>query len=192
MIDFLSQTFVSSGCFRIVQFGVRLVVQSPRMRGFPFFTRRDCAESNARRNRPSPLRSSIPIRERWFRPRNRARSRRANRPAVYKGWLPSGSVSDPDHGSGRHPRPIGDRRSGPTSPGCGISWHGLRTSRLNRREFGGLESAACGSRPRRAYRPYRSCGRVAEGGGLLNRYRVVKPYRGFESLRLRQFYTTTR
>lgn len=32
----------------------------------------------------------------------------------------------------------------------------------------------------------RSCGRVAEGGGLLNRYRVVKPYRGFESLRLRQ------
>ena len=33
----------------------------------------------------------------------------------------------------------------------------------------------------------RSCGREAEGGGLLNRYRVVKPYRGFESLRLRQF-----
>ena len=30
-----------------------------------------------------------------------------------------------------------------------------------------------------------SCGREAEGGGLLNRYRVVKPYRGFESLRLR-------
>jgi hypothetical protein len=29
---------------------------------------------------------------------------------------------------------------------------------------------------------------VAEGGGLLNRYRVVKPYRGFESLRLRQLY----
>jgi hypothetical protein len=34
--------------------------------------------------------------------------------------------------------------------------------------------------------PHRRCGRVAEGGGLLNRYRVVKPYRGFESLRLRQ------
>jgi hypothetical protein len=30
-------------------------------------------------------------------------------------------------------------------------------------------------------------GRGAEGGGLLNRYRVVKPYRGFESLRLRHF-----
>ncbi len=103
-----------------------------------------------------------------------------------KGWLPSGSVSDPDHGSGLHAQPIGDRRSGPMSPRRGISWHGLRTSRLNRREFGRLESAACGSRPRRAYRPYRSCGRVAEGGGLLNRYRVVKPYRGFESLRLRQ------
>src|SRR6267378_4537364 len=52
-------------------------------------------------------------------------------------------------------------------------------------EFSSRESAACGSRPRRAYPPLRSCGRVAEGGGLLNRYRVVKPYRGFESLRLR-------
>lgn len=31
----------------------------------------------------------------------------------------------------------------------------------------------------------RRYGRVAEGGGLLNRYRVVKPYRGFESLCLR-------
>ena len=29
-------------------------------------------------------------------------------------------------------------------------------------------------------------GRVAEGGGLLNRYTVDKPYRGFESLSLRQ------
>src|ERR1700691_6248819 len=54
-------------------------------------------------------------------------------------------------------------------------------------KFGNPKSAACGSPPRRAYRPYRRCGRVAEGGGLLNRYRVVKPYRGFESLRLRQF-----
>jgi hypothetical protein len=33
-----------------------------------------------------------------------------------------------------------------------------------------------------------SCGREAEGGGLLNRYTVVKPYRGFESLRLRHFH----
>src|SRR5258706_7028196 len=54
-------------------------------------------------------------------------------------------------------------------------------------EFSSRESAACGQPPRRAYPPLRSCGRVAEGGGLLNRYRVVKPYRGFESLRLRQF-----
>jgi hypothetical protein len=52
-------------------------------------------------------------------------------------------------------------------------------------ELGHLKSAACGSPPCRAYRRQRSCGRVAEGGGLLNRYRVVKPYRGFESLRLR-------
>jgi hypothetical protein len=28
-------------------------------------------------------------------------------------------------------------------------------------------------------------GRVAEGGGLLNRYRALKPYRGFESPLLR-------
>ena len=42
---------------------------------------------------------------------------------------------------------------------------------LNRSEFAGLKSAACGSPPRRAYRPYRRCGRVAEGGGLLNRFR---------------------
>ena len=50
-----------------------------------------------------------------------------------------------------------------------------------------FESVACGSPLRRAYRPQRRRGRVAEGGGLLNRYRVVKPYRGFESLRLRQY-----
>src|SRR3954451_16508892 len=49
-----------------------------------------------------------------------------------------------------------------------------------------MQPAACGSASRRAYPACRSCGRVAEGGGLLNRYRVVKPYRGFESLRLRQ------
>jgi hypothetical protein len=56
---------------------------------------------------------------------------------------------------------------------------------INGSDFGSEASAACGTPPRRAYRPQRSCGRVAEGGGLLNRYRVVKPYRGFESLRLR-------
>ena len=50
----------------------------------------------------------------------------------------------------------------------------------------GLQSAACGSARRRAYPRSWSCGRVAEGGGLLNRYRLVKAYRGFESLRLRQ------
>ena len=32
---------------------------------------------------------------------------------------------------------------------------------------------------------------MAEGGGLLNRYRVVKPYRGFKSLRLRHFLHIT-
>ena len=45
------------------------------------------------------------------------------------------------------------------------------------------------ARPAEAHSPGsggRSCGREAEGGGLLNRYTVEKPYRGFESLRLRQ------
>jgi hypothetical protein len=48
-----------------------------------------------------------------------------------------------------------------------------------------LNSAACGTAPGRAYPAYWRRGRVAEGGGLLNRYRLVKAYRGFESLRLR-------
>jgi hypothetical protein len=52
--------------------------------------------------------------------------------------------------------------------------------------LGVSESAACGWLSPQAYPRRWSCGRVAEGGGLLNRYRVVKPYRGFESLRLRQ------
>ena len=99
-------------------------VQVPRMRGFPFLTRRACAESNPRSDRPSPPRSSIP-------------TKRAVVPAVEPrfglaapigcqnigcvsiikaGCAPSGSVSDPDRGSGLHARPIGDRRSGPTSP----------------------------------------------------------------------------
>ena len=136
------------------------------------------------RDHPSPLkRAVVPAAE----PRLALFPRKSAASINIKaGCAPSGSVSDPDHGSGLQPSPseIGgpDRRLDVPR----ISWHGLRTSRLNRREFGGLESAACGSPPRRAYRPYRSCGRVAEGGGLLNRYRVVKPYRGFESLRLRQ------
>jgi hypothetical protein len=37
----------------------------------------------------------------------------------------------------------------------------------------------------RHIRCIRRRGRVAEGGGLLNRYTLVKAYRGFESLRLR-------
>ena len=45
---------------------------------------------------------------------------------------------------------------------------------------------SCYCLARRAYPPRRRRGRVAEGGGLLNRYTLVKAYRGFESLRLRQ------
>ena len=33
-------------------------------------------------------------------------------------------------------------------------------------------------------------GRAAEGGGLLNRYTVKQPYRGFESPSLRHFFAT--
>jgi hypothetical protein len=49
---------------------------------------------------------------------------------------------------------------------------------LQWREASGICRGALFKRGRR--------GREAEGGGLLNRYRVVKLYRGFESLRLRQ------
>jgi hypothetical protein len=68
----------------------------------------------------------------------------------------------------------------------------VKAAYYNGREFPNLSSAACGRPQRRAYRPDRRRGRVAEGGGLLNRYRVVKPYRGFESLRLRQSRTELR
>ena len=91
-------------------------VQAPRMRGFPFLTRRACAESNPRRNRPSPLRSSIPLKRALVPAAEPRLALAAPIGRQYKGWLPSGSVSDPDHGSGLHARPIGDRRSGPTSP----------------------------------------------------------------------------
>src|SRR6266446_5120399 len=79
------------------------------------------------------------------------------------------------------------RASKYVAPASGIQFEpqsGVRES-LGGSELGNLESVACGSPPRRAYPPQWSCGREAEGGGLLNRYRVVKPYRGFESLRLR-------
>jgi hypothetical protein len=36
MIGFLSQTFVSSGYFRLVQFGVRIVVRHPERGVFRF------------------------------------------------------------------------------------------------------------------------------------------------------------
>ena len=87
------------------------------------------------------------------------------------------------------------------APGCGICpgiypgrsgvpplslfRHASRRARSSAPLFKSFESVACGSPLRRAYRPQRRRGRVAEGGGLLNRYRVVKPYRGFKSLRLR-------
>ena len=99
------------------------------------------------------------------------------------GGVPHGSAPD------RY-RLAGPRRS-PT----------VRPSRLALRSHWGLDAQAhraspliarpCNASHRRAYvRRARGerwrCGREAEGGGLLNRYRVVKPYRGFESLRLRQ------
>ena len=97
-----------------------------------------------------------------------------------------------------NPRRICDARAaicGRDAPpsGVGIGLRALAGAReaVNRPEFGSPKSAACGPPRRRAYRPYRRCGRVAEGGGLLNRYRVVKPYRGFESLRLRQCMALT-
>src|SRR6266568_384896 len=54
------------------------------------------------------------------------------------------------------------------------SWSGICLRHALRRGLLAARNRAGGRR-----------GREAEGGGLLNRYRVVKPYRGFESLRLR-------
>ena len=58
---------------------------------------------------------------------------------------------------------------------------GFREGRKGRGSFPGR-----GSSPIYWRQPSRRDGRVAEGGGLLNRYRVEKLYRGFESLSLRQ------
>ena len=60
---------------------------------------------------------------------------------------------------------------------CGRRTLGPPGRRLQSSEASGISRAAPAHRRR---------GREAEGGGLLNRYRVVKLYRGFESLRLRQ------
>jgi hypothetical protein len=58
---------------------------------------------------------------------------------------------------------------------------------LPSRRGSGIPRRANGSASRVRHFPHaRRRGREAEGGGLLNRYRVVTPYRGFESLRLRQ------
>src|SRR5262249_31369673 len=76
------------------------------------------------------------------------------------------------------------------------SCHSKRMVKSRRHQI--LSRRPCHNVPARAYLaehsvprieyldyPMRRRGRAAEGGGLLNRYRVVKLYRGFESLRLR-------
>ncbi len=57
----------------------------------------------------------------------------------------------------------------------------------------GIHARSAGKRMRlqpQAEGSVRRGGRVAEGGGLLNRYTVFKPYREFESHPLRHFYFT--
>src|SRR5213595_1005786 len=51
--------------------------------------------------------------------------------------------------------------------------------------MGGYQSSSEAAKFRRC-RSWRG-GRAVEGGGLLNRYRALKPYRGFESLPLRHY-----
>src|SRR5882672_7081987 len=72
---------------------------------------------------------------------------------------------------------------------CLLQYHSLHFRRPLRRWLSGdLRSALPGSR--KSVQNVAFCrrrGRVAEGGGLLNRYTVLKPYPGFESLRLRQY-----
>jgi hypothetical protein len=77
------------------------------MRGFPFLTRRACAESNARSD-PSPTEIIHPTKESagsGWEPRLALLPRKSaagiNIQHQYKGWLCAvGFRSDPDHGSG--------------------------------------------------------------------------------------------
>ncbi len=102
---------------------------------------------------------------------------------------------------------MGFRRSCAFPMRCGFAaTHGrcilvpIRAARRHAtRACGALLSRQCSGIPRRAEENASRMGRFphawrrgreAEGGGLLNRYRVFKPYRGFESLRLRQPLTT--
>ena len=57
----------------------------------------------------------------------------------------------------------------------------LRTNLIDRRRIGDGQAII-----KKASKLERRVGREAEGGGLLNRYRALKLYRGFESLTLRQ------
>src|SRR5579871_2149588 len=84
----------------------------------------------------------------------------------------------------------GTIRLSPDVPGRHQRWDASRSSisaceSQAAVEWRGKLSAGQGS-PIYWPQPSRRDGRVAEGGGLLNRYRVEKLYRGFESLSLRQ------
>src|SRR5450631_1818060 len=85
--------------------------------GFSVSHQRACAESNARRNLPSHR--DHPSRERE-RERERGGSGRGTRlvlaAPIGRQYIKAGSVSDPDHGRGLHAPPIGERRSGASSP----------------------------------------------------------------------------
>jgi hypothetical protein len=59
----------------------------------------------------------------------------------------------------------------------------MRVLRWGLRKSQTLESV-----DKQALSPSRRRGREAEGGGLLNRYTGLNPYRGFESLRLRHLF----
>ncbi len=78
------------------------------------------------------------------------------------------------------------------------SWHVLSFRQRRARRSCHLAGARAYVRahlelhPKCTFPHVRRRGRAAEGGGLLNRYRVVMPYRGFESLRLRQLRTELR
>ena len=191
-----SQVFVFYQCFRIVPFGAEITAAPSCPAVFPF-RHRLAAESNDGNQGAHTTRSAIGT---GVFAQNRAHP--AGRCAVdIKGDEYAALIAAITFGRPRqHRKSLSFGREAHSRPGrtadIGAS-HEPQSCRAARagcdaignpkmaREFSRSEFAACGSPPRRAYPPQRSCGRVAEGGGLLNRYRVVKPYRGFESLRLR-------
>src|SRR5262249_24150694 len=118
-----------------------------------------------------------------------AQTKGKSRCAVFKkGYFRSEPQEEGRHwrALARGPRPV--LRGGGRFP-CSARYRQKKRGGAAARIFGSSlagKKAASGWAARRARWPAGERRRGRARGGLVNRYRVVKPYRGFESLRLRQ------